>query len=36
MLKELILIFKRKYEELYYEVVNSLIKEINEGLKDEN
>lgn len=36
MSKELILIPKRKYEELHHEVANSSIKETNEGLKDEN
>lgn len=36
MSKELILIPKRKYEELLHEEANSSIKETNEGLKDEN
>lgn len=36
MSKELILIPKRKYEELDHEVTNSSIKETKEGLKDEN
>lgn len=36
MSKELILIPKRKYEELLHEVANSSINETNEGLKDEN
>lgn len=36
MSKELILIPKRKYEELLHEVANSSINETNDGLKDEN